>query len=94
MEKRLVVFGKVYQTKKGGTFVGYSTKSSKGKWYTVKFAQRCDLKPQGLGYSTLVLDDSDYFVKQDGDNTVVWVLNVKEIEKSNYDNGLKDELGL
>ena len=92
--KQLKVFGKLYQTKNGGTFIGFSTKASSGKWYTVKFAKSCELKPQQLGYSTLVLEDSDYFVKQDGDNYVVWVLRVNEIEKSTFDNGLKAELGL
>lgn len=92
--KQLKIFGKLYETKTGGTFIGYSTKSGNGKWYPVKFARRCETKPQELGYLILNLEDSDYFVKQDGDNFVVWVLNVNSVEKSLYDDGLKEKLGL
>lgn len=92
--KQLKVFGKLYQTKNGGTFIGYSTKARSGKWYTVKFARRCEVKPQELGYIILNLNDEDYFVKQDGDNFIVWVTNIESYEKSTFDNGLKDELGL
>ena len=94
MSKQLKIFGKIYETKNGGTFIGYSTKASNGKWYPVKFARKCEVKPQELGYITLVLNDEDYFVKKDGENVVVWVMNVIAIEKTTFDNGLKEELGL
>lgn len=92
--KQLKIFGKIIETKNGGSFIGYSTKSASGKWYTVKFARRCEIKPQELGYLVLNLNDDDYFVKQDGDNFIVWVTHVESYEKASFDNGLKEQLGL
>ena len=92
--KQLKIFAKIYNTKNGGTFVGYSTKSNSGKWLTVKFAQKCETRPQGLGYWVLNLNDEDYFVKQDGENYVVWVMHVESIDKVSFENDLKEKLGL